>query len=48
MWAAPFFQLGFDEVAHDSGQGKGRSNLIPPHLTYPPMRKIARKHVQQP
>ena len=47
MWAALFFPLGLDEVAHNSGHGKRQTNLIPPHLTYPPMRKNARKHVQQ-
>ena len=48
MWAALFFPLDFDEVAHDSGHGNGQINLIPPHPTYFPIRKIARKHVQQP
>ena len=48
MWEALFFPLGFDEVAHDLGHGNGQTNLIPPHLTYHPMQKIARKHVQQP
>ena len=48
IWAAIFFPQVFDEVAHDSGHGKGQTNLTPPHLTYPPMRKIARKHIQQP
>ena len=47
MWAALFFPLGLDEVANNSGHGKRQTNFIPTHLTYPPMRKIARKHVQQ-
>ena len=28
MWTADFFPLGFDEVAHDSGYGKGQIGTI--------------------
>ena len=53
MWAALFFPLGFDEAVHDVGYGKGQTKknqplITSPHLTYPPRRKIARKHIQQP
>ena len=52
MWTALFFPLGFDEVAHDLGYGKGQiekgQRYTSPHFVYPFMRKITGKFTRQP
>ena len=48
MWTALFFLLGFDEVVHDLGYGKGQIEKGQRYITSLFTRKITGKHTRQP